>query len=67
MLLALVILIMLAGCGEGGNAESSEAYSYLKNKGYQNVKRKGDGVQYVLNEEVLTRMPDMVEWGDGRH
>ncbi|MBD2870367.1 hypothetical protein [Paenibacillus arenilitoris] len=63
MLLSLVIMIMLAGCGGDGKAESSEAYSYLKNKGYQNVKWHGDGVQYVLNEEMLTRMPDMVEWG----
>lgn len=63
MLLGLVILILLAGCGGGGNDESSQAYNYLKNNGYQHIKQQGNGVQYVLNKKVLTRMPDMIEWG----
>ncbi|MFC4102622.1 hypothetical protein [Paenibacillus xanthanilyticus] len=63
MLLVLVILITLAGCGGGGKGESSEAYRYLKSKGYSNIKRQDEVVRYVLNKEVLTRMPDMLEWG----
>ncbi|MBH5319056.1 hypothetical protein I6N90_14715 [Paenibacillus sp. GSMTC-2017] len=63
MMLVFVFLIMLAGCGGDEKSEPSAAVHFLESKGYSIIKQQDDVVRYVLNEEMLIRMPDMVQWG----
>ncbi|MEI7027225.1 hypothetical protein [Paenibacillus sp. y28] len=61
-LLALLLIIALAGCTEP-EWKQSEAAGLLLQKGYRLIAYEGQVQSYVLTREKLTELPYMVYWG----